>query len=175
MPRPIPGRGNAPAAFRALALCAALAGCQPGGDYGFNRVSHRQVPPEVPQATNPEPPVARPGLLASATPQKVTLTNAPAGVTQAMVDEGQKLFASPCAGCHGPGGSGTPAAPALNDGEWLNVSGAYPELVTVINNGVAQPKEHPGAMPPKGGGSFDDAQVRALAAYVFAISHQSDQ
>jgi mono/diheme cytochrome c family protein len=27
-------------------------------------------------------------------------------------------------------------------------------------------------MPPKGGGSFDDQQVAAIAAYVYALSHQ---
>lgn len=176
MPRPVHGRAKIPAVLCTLALGAALTGgCRPGGEYGYDRVSHRQVPPEIPEATNPEPPAARPGLLASSQPQKLTLTNAPAGVTQAMVDEGQQLFASPCAGCHGVGGVGTPAGPPLNDGEWLNVTGAYPELVTVINNGVAQPKQYPGPMPAKGGGSFDDNQVRALAAYVYALSHQSDQ
>jgi iron complex outermembrane receptor protein len=76
------------------------------------------------------------------------------------------------AGCHGPAGAGRPAAPTLSDAQWINITGAYPEIVTTVTNGVPQPKEHPGPMPPKGGGSFDDAQVRALAAYVYALSHQ---
>ncbi|HYH78236.1 MAG TPA: cytochrome c, partial [Longimicrobium sp.] len=96
------------------------------------------------------------------------------GVTQAMVDEGQTLYGTVCVGCHGPAGAGTPVAPALNDAQWINVTGAYPEIVTTIVNGVPNPKQHPGAMPPKGGGSFDDAQVRALAAYVFALSRQGE-
>ncbi|MBV9110525.1 MAG: hypothetical protein JO306_14035 [Gemmatimonadetes bacterium] len=45
--------------------------------------------------------------------------------------------------------------------------------MSTITTGVPHPKEHPAPMPPKGGGSFDDAQVRALAAYVFALSHQT--
>lgn len=174
MPRPNPARDAA--AVLALVLGAALVGgCEPGGDYGYDRVSHRQWPPAVPQATNPEPPTARPGLLASTQPQKLDVSNLPSGVTAAMVEEGQKLFSNPCMGCHGAAGAGTPAAPPLNDGEWLNVSGAYPEIITVINNGVQQPKQYPGGMPPKGGGTFDDTQVRALAAYVYALSHQGEQ
>ncbi|HWK89553.1 MAG TPA: c-type cytochrome, partial [Longimicrobium sp.] len=88
-----------------------------------------------------------------------------------MVDEGQQNFGL-CAGCHGQGGVGTPAAPALDDAAWINISGAYPEIVTIITSGVPAPREHPGPMPPRGGGSFDDAQVRSLAAYVYALSHQ---
>jgi hypothetical protein len=33
-----------------------------------------------------------------------------------------------------------------------------------------QPREYPGAMPPLGGGNFDDDQLRAISAYVYAIS-----
>ncbi|HEX2204657.1 MAG TPA: c-type cytochrome [Longimicrobium sp.] len=159
-------------ALLALALGAALAGgCRPGGDYGYDRVSYRR-PPEDIRATNPDPPEVRAGLVGA--PQKIVAKNLPAGVTQAMVDQGQELFGNPCAGCHGAGGTGSPAAPALNDGEWLNVGGSYPEIVAVINAGVANPKQFAAAMPPKGGGTFDDAQVRSLAAYVYALSQQGE-
>ena len=93
-------------------------------------------------------------------------------LTQAMVDVGQDQFGTVCASCHGQGGTGSPAGPALNDAQWLNITGQYPEIVTVINSGVASPKEFPGVMPPRGGGSFDDQQVAAIAAYVYALSHQ---
>jgi len=158
-------------ALAALVLAAAVAGCRPGGDYGYDRVSYREAP-EVPQATNPDPPPVPLGGLPGATQAKLVAKNLPAGVTQAMVDEGQNLFGTVCVGCHGPGGAGTPACPALDDTRWINITGAYPEIVTTITNGVPHPKEHSGAMPPKGGGSFDAAQVNALAAYVFALSHQ---
>jgi mono/diheme cytochrome c family protein len=159
------------ALLAALALAAAAAGCHPGGDYGYDRVSHR-TDPAVPEATNPDAPPVPPGGLAGAAQAKLVARNLPAGVTQTMVDEGQQLFGTVCAGCHGPAGAGTPAAPVLSDDRWINVTGAYPEIVTIITNGVPQPKEHPGPMPPRGGGNFDDAQVRALAAYVYALSHQ---
>lgn len=160
-------------ALAALVLAAAVAGCHPGGDWGYDRVSYRETP-EVPQATNPDPPPVPMGGLPSATAAKLVAKNLPAGVTQAMVDEGQNLFGTVCAACHGPNGTGTAAAPTLNDMKWINISGTYPEIVTTITNGVPHPKEHSGAMPPKGGGSFDDAQVKALAAYVFALSHQGE-
>ncbi|HEX9937009.1 MAG TPA: cytochrome c [Longimicrobium sp.] len=171
MNRALTGRSRLPIA--ALLLAAAVAGCKPGGDYGFDRVSYRETP-EVPQPTNPDPPPVPAGGLASAAQAKLVAKNLPSGVTQAMVDEGQTQFGTVCVGCHGPGGVGTPAAPALNDASWINVSGAYPEIVNIINTGVPAPKQHTGAMPPKGGGSFTDDQVRALAAYVFALSQQGE-
>ena len=155
----------------ALALGAAAAGCRPGGDYGYDRVSHREEP-AVPEATNPDAPPVPAGGLAGAAQAKLVAQNLPSGVTQAMVDEGQQLFGTVCVGCHGPAGAGTPAAPTLSDTRWIHITGAYPEIVALVTSGVPQPKEHPAPMPPRGGGSFDDAQVRALAAYVYALSHQ---
>lgn len=171
MQRAFPGLSRLPLAT--LVLAAATAGCRPGGDYGFDRVSYREEP-AVPQATNPDPPPVPAGGLASAAQAKLVAKNLPAGVTQAMVDEGQNLYGTVCVGCHGPAGAGSPAAPTLNDAQWINITGAYPEIVTTITNGVPKPKQHPGAMPPRGGGSFDDAQVKALAAYVFALSRQGE-
>ncbi|HEX5725143.1 MAG TPA: cytochrome c [Longimicrobiaceae bacterium] len=155
----------------ALPLAAVLAsGCRPGTEGGYDKVTHRRAPVVV-EPTNPSLPPPGPGVLAGPAGQKVTLANAPAGVTQQMVDAGQELYGTVCVACHGPGGAGSAAAPPLNDATWLNVSGAYPEIVQVINTGVPTPREFPGAMPPKGGGSFDDEQVRQLAAYVYALSH----
>src|SRR3954447_23793757 len=159
------------AAALALALGAAAAGCRPGGDYRYDRVTHR-ADPIVPEATNPDAPPVPAGGLAGAAQAKLVARNLPAGVTQAMVDHGQQLFATTCAACHGPAGVGTATCPTLSDAKWIHITGAYPEIVTLVTNGVPQPKEHPAPMPPKGGGNFDDAQVRALAAYVYALSHQ---
>jgi len=95
----------------------------------------------------------------------------PAGVTQAMVAEGEKLFTtSVCMACHGPTAGGGPMAPALNDAEWLNVDGGYEAITKVIMAGVPTPKQFPVMMPPKGGGQFTDEQVKQLAAYVYAVS-----
>jgi mono/diheme cytochrome c family protein len=153
------------------ALALAAAGCHPGGDYGYDRVSHR-TEPAVPEATNPDAPPVPAGGLAGAAQAKLVVQNLPSGVTQALVDQGQELFGTVCSGCHGPAGAGTPTCPTLSDAKWIHITGAYPEIVTLVTNGVPQPKEHPSPMPPRGGGNFDDAQVRALAAYVYALSHQ---
>lgn len=172
MPSFVSGRTRA-AATCALAVGAALlGGCKPGGDYGYNRVSHREEA-SVPQAAYPDAPPIPAGGLAGAAVARIAARNLPAGVTQAMVDQGQDLFgAKPCAGCHGPGGAGTPACPSLNDARWINITGAYPEIEHIITTGVPAPKEHPGPMPPKGGAADLTAdQVKALAAYVYALSH----
>ena len=114
---------------------------------------------------------AAPAAPAAGTPQLANV-QLPAGVTQEMVQQGQQLYGTVCVACHGANGVGTPIAPALNDNQWINISGQnYDEMVQVITTGVLQPKQHPGPMPPKGGGTFNDEQVRALAAYVYALSH----
>ena len=80
-----------------------------------------------------------PGTTVGATAARIVATNLPQGVTQAMVDAGQDQFGTVCASCHGQGGVGSPAGPALNDATWLNISGQYPEIITIINTGVAEP------------------------------------
>lgn len=166
-------RGPAGAALLALLAAATLlAGCEPGdAEGGFAKVVYRDEA-TVPRAAYPDPPPVTPGSSVGAPQARIVATNLPQGVTQAMVDQGQDLYGTVCAACHGQGGTGSAAAPALDDATWLNISGQYPEIVTIINNGVANPVQYPGVMPPKGGGSFDDAQVRAISAYVFALSHQ---
>jgi mono/diheme cytochrome c family protein len=156
----------------ALLLLGALAGCEnllP--QQGYRKLAWR-TRDDIPRAAVPNPPPVVAGIGAAGGAAAKLPANAPAGVTQEMVDAGQQQYGTVCAACHGPGGAGTPAAPALNDAQWLNISGAFPEIVATINNGVTAPKQFPAPMPPKGGGNFNDEQVRAIAAYVFAISHQ---
>lgn len=164
------GDRRGPAAL--LVAMALLSGCKPGAEGGYDRVSWRGDP-AAPVNAFPDPPEVVPGssaVGAKATP--IVAKNLPAGVTQAMVDAGQTSFGTVCASCHGQNGTGSAAAPTLNDMKWINITGQYPEIVNIINVGVPNPKEHPAPMPPKGGGSFNDAQVRELAAYVYALSHQ---
>lgn len=157
-----------------LGLVGAAAACELPGmpDGAFEPLVYRERD-QLRQASQPDPPPVIAGLAGGAAAAVPTLaTGAPAGVTQEMVEEGAQLFGTVCSACHGPGGAGTPAAPQLNDAEWLNVSGEYDQIVGVIQTGVPSPRQFPAAMPPMGGGSFDEGQVRALAAYVFALSHQ---
>jgi mono/diheme cytochrome c family protein len=155
-----------------LALAGLLGACDLVPQGGYAKIPYRERGNGV-AVSNPSPPPVVPGLLAAGGAGAPKLpAGAPAGVTQAMADEGAKLFANPCSACHGPDAKGTPAAPSLADNQWINISGSYDEIVQTIHTGVPHPKEHPGSMPPLGGGSFNDEQVRQLAAYVFALSHQ---
>jgi mono/diheme cytochrome c family protein len=158
--------------LRLLPLAALFAACGPSQEDGFAKVTHRGGPPTPPQATHPQPPAVAPGTQLSSAPQRVTMASMPAGMTQEMVDTGQDRFGTVCAACHGPGGTGTAAAPPLNDGEWLNMGGSFPEIEALINSGVPAPKKYGGAMPPRGGGQFTPEQVKEIAAYVYALSHQ---
>lgn len=96
----------------------------------------------------------------------------PEGVTTEMVQEGQSIFhgAGICYTCHTQGGQGGPLAPDLTDEAWLNVDGEYESIVELVIAGVPQPVEYPGQMQPRAGMPLSDDQVRAVAAYVFALS-----
>lgn len=98
----------------------------------------------------------------------------PAGVTQAMVDEGKTIFngAGICMSCHGTEGQGIPNLGAnLTDGEWLHSDGSYEGIVASVTNGVTAQESSSGVpMPAKGGTSITDEQVKAVAAYVWSLS-----
>jgi mono/diheme cytochrome c family protein len=78
-----------------------------------------------------------------------------------------------CTACHGPDAKGTAVAPDLTDNQWINGDGSYQFIVNTITNGVPKPKQHPAPMPPKGGAPLNDEQVKAVAAYVYSLSHKS--
>ena len=155
-----------------LALTGALGCDTPPLDEGYTKVVYRDRGTiATPVAPNPPPVVAGWGA-AGAGAAPAAPANAPAQVTTASIEEGQRLYGTVCFACHGQNGIGTPAGPPLNDSEWINIDGTFPAIVGVIQNGVLQPVQYPGAMPPGGGGSFDAQQLEALAAYVYALSHQ---
>ena len=99
----------------------------------------------------------------------------PASITDAMVQEGAQIYAGAgiCAACHGADATGA-IGPDLTDAEWLIGDGEFEQLVDQILEGVsaAEATNPLGAiMPPKGGAAITDAQVRAVAAYVWTLSH----
>ncbi|MEP6620167.1 MAG: c-type cytochrome [bacterium] len=101
----------------------------------------------------------------------------PAGVTAAMVAEGDSIFhKASCQRCHGMDAKGTPRAPDLTDTQWAQIGGTYPEIVTVITTGVpkAQIKMAgaPFGMQARGGTpALTDDQIKSVAAYVYSLSH----
>ena len=120
----------------------------------------------LPDTTPAEPaPAEEPGTAGPA--------ELPEGVTQEMVAAGQEVYggAGFCFTCHGATGDGTPLAPALNDGEWLNIDGSLAEIERIVHEGVPQPVQHPAPMPPMGGAQLSEDQMAAVAAYVYTLSH----
>ena len=100
----------------------------------------------------------------------------PAGATAEQVALGQRIFHGEaadgtCAGCHGSDGNGSPQGPSLTSGKWLDTDGTFAGLRHTITDGVPQPKNPSPPMPPRGGAPLTDADVTAVAAYVWAISH----
>jgi mono/diheme cytochrome c family protein len=126
----------------------------------------------------PAPAVDRPAATSPA-PAPTSAVSAPdvdlpAGVTAEMVAAGGAIYhgAGVCFSCHGQEGAGGPLGPSLTDRDWLNLaSGTFEEIVAVIRDGVPRPVRYPAPMPPGGGGSLNDEQVRQVAAYVYALSH----
>ncbi len=101
----------------------------------------------------------------------------PPGSTPDQVALGKKVFdgdvgGATCAGCHGAGGVGSPVGADLTSGKWLWSDGSVEGITKTILAGVPEPKEHPGAMPPKGGVELSDDHVKAVAAYVWALGNQ---
>ena len=66
---------------------------------------------------------------------------------------------------------GSPQAPSLVDGKWLNGDGSLARITQVITDGIEKPKNYSVPMPPRGGAPLSDSDVAAVAAYVWAISH----
>jgi mono/diheme cytochrome c family protein len=111
--------------------------------------------------------------MAAVRAQAQTATALPEGVTPAMVAEGATIFRGPgmCFVCHGAAGTGG-IGPNLTDSNWIHSKGTYPEIVQQITTGVTAKLSKSGvAMPPKGGSAISDAQVKAVAAYVWTLSH----
>jgi len=74
-----------------------------------------------------------------------------------------------CSVCHGDDAGGTQLGPPLLGPDWINITGNLAEIEQIIRSGVPAPDEYPIPMPVLGGGSFDDQEIRALAAYIHAI------
>jgi mono/diheme cytochrome c family protein len=121
-------------------------------------------------------------LIAALTRAAPAQQAAPAGatdsITPALLALGDSVFHGKAAGgtcfvCHGADAKGTPGlAPDLTDAIWLNGDGSYAFIQGIVTKGVANPKDSPAPMPPMGGVSLSPTQVRAVAAYVYSLSHK---
>jgi glucose/arabinose dehydrogenase/cytochrome c5 len=138
--------GNAGAPIAAAAVSTAAAGM----------AAASAVPPEGthPTAGLPVPP--------GGSPDQVALGS---DIFHGKVDGGA------CTGCHGSDAKGGPTGSNLTEGKFLWSDGSVAGIAKTIEQGVAKPKNHIGAMPPYGGARLSQADVTAVANYVWAISH----
>jgi len=102
----------------------------------------------------------------------------PPGATGAEVALGARVFhgqegGGTCAGCHGSNAKGTPLAPDLTTGKWLWGDGSLATIKRTISDGVPSPKNYRSPMPPMGGAQLSGSDLDAVAAYVWALGHQS--
>lgn len=102
----------------------------------------------------------------------------PNGATKEMVALGERIYhgqvgGATCVGCHGAGGTGTTLGPNLTDTQRLWGDGSYRAIEKTITAGVPEPKKYRSPMPPIGGAQLTDDQVRAVAAYVWGLSHRA--
>jgi len=101
----------------------------------------------------------------------------PPGATPAMVALGDRIFhgqaaGGTCTACHGTNGAGTPLGPDLTKKKWLWSDGSLSGITKTVTDGVMQPKQYRSPMPPNGGAQLTPAQSKAVAAYVWSLSHR---
>jgi mono/diheme cytochrome c family protein len=116
------------------------------------------------------------GAAAAPIGAQVTPRMRPAGVTDSAISRGKTLFygAARCVRCHGLGGRGTPYGPDLADAIWWHGPGSYEWLAREVSHGIPSNLTVTGDPMPAGERlNLTDAEVHAVAAYVWAISHPS--
>jgi glucose/arabinose dehydrogenase/mono/diheme cytochrome c family protein len=138
-----------------------------------------------PPCPSPSAP-AGPIVGASARPPEGTHPNAgatatrslpvPPGATPAMVALGNRIYhgqvgGATCTGCHGENGTGSPLGPDLTAKKYLWSDRSYAGITKTIREGVPHPKQYRSPMPAMGGTRLTPAELKAVAAYVWALSH----
>jgi glucose/arabinose dehydrogenase len=142
------------------------------------RVVYQATRPATQIAPAP-PPSEMPSTLGGAqAPTSTPSLPIPKGATAEQVALGDKIFhgassGGTCSGCHGGDGRGSSVGSNLTSGIWLWGDGSLRAISATVRVGVATPKHHTGAMPPKGGADLSAADVAAVSAYVWAIGHRA--
>lgn len=101
----------------------------------------------------------------------------PTTITPGMLALGDSLFhgligATSCQACHGADAAQATVAPNLVDAEWLHSDGSWEGIYKTIVSGVMTPKQFTSVMPPYGGIPMTEERTRAVAAYVYSLSHK---
>jgi mono/diheme cytochrome c family protein len=101
----------------------------------------------------------------------------PTTITPGMLALGDSLYhgligATSCQACHGVDGTQATVAPNLVDAEWLHSDGSWEGIYKTVVAGVSTPKQFSSMMPPYGGIPMTEERTRAVAAYVYSLSHK---
>jgi cbb3-type cytochrome c oxidase subunit III len=110
-----------------------------------------------------------------AAPQSTSEAPAPEASASALIARGDAVFRGPgnCYACHGSKGEGL-VGPNLTDSEWIHSKGTLEDIEAQIIHGVPKEESKSGIpMPPKGGSTMSDEDVKACAAYVHSLSQKS--
>jgi cytochrome c5 len=135
--------------------------------YMTNQSGGKFKEPEVPAASAPataaDAPVAAPAV---AVPVVAAPAAAPAAAPKLAADAGKNLYNATCVACHGAGIAG---APKLGDkAAW------EPRIrqgnATIYDHAIKGFQGKAGMMPPKGGASAPDEEVRAAVDYMISAS-----
>jgi mono/diheme cytochrome c family protein len=92
-----------------------------------------------------------------------------------LIARGDAVFHGPgnCYACHGNKAEGL-VGPNLTDSEWIHSKGTLEDIEAQINHGVTKEESKSGIpMPPRGGSTISDEDVKACAAYVHSLSQKS--
>jgi mono/diheme cytochrome c family protein len=122
--------------------------------------------PAVAQTTS-ETPTTRPGA-------PTTESSAAPAVTPDLIAQGDKIFhgSGNCYACHGTKAEGL-VGPNLTDAEWIHSKGTLEDIAAQVTHGVTKEESKSGIpMPPRGGSTISDDDVKAVAAYVYSLSHK---
>jgi cbb3-type cytochrome c oxidase subunit III len=109
----------------------------------------------------------------SAAAQEAAAAPAAAG-DPAQVAKGDTIFhkTGMCYACHGSNAQGS-VGPNLTDAEWIHGDGSVEMIAATVTAGIPKEKAKSGIpMPAKGGSSISDEDVKAVAAYVYSLSHK---
>jgi cbb3-type cytochrome c oxidase subunit III len=91
-----------------------------------------------------------------------------------VIAKGDSIFhgAGMCYACHGQKAEGV-VGPNLTDAEWIHGDGSIDMIIKTVTHGIPKEESKSGiVMPPKGGSTISDDDVKAVAAYVYSLSHK---
>ena len=107
-------------------------------------------------------------------PPQASGAAATTAVSPELVAQGDKIFhgAGNCYACHGGNAEGL-VGPNLTDAEWIHSKGTLDDITAQVIHGVPKEESKSGiVMPPRGGSTISDDEVKAVAAYVYSLSHK---